>query len=106
MKGWREKNKEKRLGYERKWRAENPEKNIARAQNRRARESGAEGFHTHEDILKLREEQTSCQLCGTVFNRDTPATVDHIKALAAGGTNWPDNLQLLCKSCNSAKGAR
>lgn len=106
MRQWREENTDKRLGYERKWRAENPEKNIARGQNRRAREAGAEGFHTHEDILKLKEEQTCCQICDVGFDKNNPATVDHIKALASGGTNWPNNLQLLCKSCNSSKGAR
>ena len=32
--------------------------------------------------------------------------IDHIHPIAAGGTNAPDNLQLLCARCNSRKGAR
>ena len=32
--------------------------------------------------------------------------IDHIIALARGGTNDLENLQLLCRSCNSRKGAR
>lgn len=32
--------------------------------------------------------------------------VDHIVPLANGGTNDPTNLQLLCRRCNSKKGAR
>ena len=31
--------------------------------------------------------------------------VDHIKPLREGGTNRPDNLQTLCKSCHSKKTA-
>lgn len=33
-------------------------------------------------------------------------TVDHIISLKRGGTDTLDNVQLLCKHCNSAKGAR
>lgn len=43
-----------------------------------------------------------CKRCGTTEK----ITVDHIVALANGGTNDLDNLQLLCRDCNSAKGAR
>lgn len=32
------------------------------------------------------------------------AEVDHIIALAVGGTNDPSNLQILCGRCNSRKG--
>lgn len=33
-------------------------------------------------------------------------TIDHIQAESAGGTLDPDNLQTLCRSCNSTKGYR
>lgn len=42
-----------------------------------------------------------CALCG--IRKATH--VDHIKPLAKGGTNWWYNLQGLCASCNSLKGA-
>jgi 5-methylcytosine-specific restriction endonuclease McrA len=29
--------------------------------------------------------------------------VDHVVALARGGSNTRDNIQILCRSCNSAK---
>ena len=33
-------------------------------------------------------------------------TVDHIIPRSRGGTDHPDNLQLLCAACNSLKGSR
>ena len=47
-------------------------------------------------------DQYRCQDCGTATN----LTVDHITPLSKGGINELDNLQTLCGSCNSRKGAR
>lgn len=44
----------------------------------------------------------TCKHCGTRRN----LTVDHILPESKGGTLALDNLQTLCKSCNSKKGAR
>lgn len=44
----------------------------------------------------------TCQHCGSRRH----LTVDHIKPEIKGGTLDPDNLQTLCKSCNSRKGVR
>jgi hypothetical protein len=30
---------------------------------------------------------------------------DHLNPLANGGSNWPINLALVCRSCNESKGA-
>lgn len=43
-----------------------------------------------------------CVKCASVDD----LTVDHIFPVAAGGTDHLDNLQTLCRSCNSSKGAR
>lgn len=43
-----------------------------------------------------------CVHCGS--HRDL--TVDHVIPVALGGTNDMDNLQTLCRPCNSSKGAR
>jgi len=44
----------------------------------------------------------TCVVCGT--RRDL--TVDHIKPESLGGTMELQNLQTLCRPCNSRKGAR
>lgn len=43
-----------------------------------------------------------CQICEAVDK----LTIDHKLAVVNGGTNDIENLQLLCTSCNSRKGAR
>lgn len=44
----------------------------------------------------------ACRACGS----RSDLTVDHIHAVSLGGSNDPTNLQTLCRSCNSSKGAR
>jgi 5-methylcytosine-specific restriction endonuclease McrA len=73
-----------------------------RCLNRIARKRGAEGHYTQDDIARLMKKQLGkCAWCHIdVINN---YHVDHIKALKRGGSNWPQNLQLLCPPCNSRK---
>lgn len=43
-----------------------------------------------------------CQGCGA----ETRLTIDHRRPVSRGGTDDEGNLQTLCRSCNSGKGAR
>jgi hypothetical protein len=43
-----------------------------------------------------------CQRCGS----KKCLTVDHIIPVSKGGRTYHDNLQTLCRSCNSSKGAK
>ena len=46
-----------------------------------------------------------CQLCGATKERER-LEVDHIVPRSKGGTNDPDNLQVLCAPCNRGKSNR
>lgn len=50
----------------------------------------------------LRRYAFTCQHCGDKEN----LTIDHIKPYSKGGLTEFGNLQVLCRSCNSRKGAK
>lgn len=91
-----------------RWRRENPAK--FRQQSRRycdrraGRSIAAEGHYTDADIERLLVDQ-SCRCLGCRADITDAYTINHIVPLKRGGSNWPENIQLLCKSCNSSKGA-
>ena len=86
------------------WNAANPEATRSRGRNYRARARSAEGSHTGEDIKALfKKQKGKCIYCPAKLGDSYH--VDHIKALARGGSNWPSNLQLTCGPCNNRKRA-
>lgn len=102
---WKDNNPERRREHCREWRAKNPDKSRVSFQNRRARLLAAEGSHTAADIADIRRSQSGkCAYCKSRLGKVMPH-VDHIVPLARGGSNRRSNLQILCYSCNSRKGA-
>lgn len=52
----------------------------------------------------LQRNNYQCQSCGKK-NTETKLNIDHIIALAKGGSNDISNLQVLCSRCNQTKKA-
>lgn len=96
-------NKELIAERSRAWVEANPEKVSAARQRRRALVAGAEGDFIASAWLALCEKYDHrCLCCGLV----KPLTVDHVIPLSKQGSNRIENLQPLCKPCNSSKGVK
>jgi 5-methylcytosine-specific restriction endonuclease McrA len=102
---WKDANPDLHLESLEKWRINNPDFLRASRARRRARVRNAEGRYTASDLQEIFQRQHGCCIyCRKELGAKYHA--DHIVALARGGSNWPSNIQLLCPSCNCAKGAK
>lgn len=78
----------------------------ASANNRRARIKEVGGTFTAKDIDKLFLSQDGlCTACDENLSI-SGYEIDHIYPISKGGSNWPENLQLLCPPCNREKSAK
>ncbi|SRR6266702_1233197 len=94
---------ERRRAYGKEYsrRPENKEHYRVRNHIRRARKVAVGGTFTKQDVQNmLKGQKGKCALCK---QRLVKYEVDHIIPLSRGGSNWPYNLQLLCRSCNRRK---
>lgn len=119
---WMKQNPKRRAELARKWRRENlakaragarasqkrnREKVNQRNRNRRALKAAAEGRHTAADIKFLMTVQDGkCALAWCRKSIKKKYAVDHVIALARGGSNDRRNIQLLCPTCNLQKHAK
>jgi len=91
---------EKGRALSRRWVQANPEAARAMKIRRRARKANAPGDICALDIKAVFERDgDQCLACGATEH----LSIDHIVPLVKGGTNLRDNLQTLCRSCNSVK---
>ncbi|KZE04176.1 HNH endonuclease [Bacillus mycoides] len=86
--------------YHRRYVKKHPE-NISHLKARRyARERNAEGSHTLQEWQELKVKfNNKCAIC----EEEKPLTKDHIKPLSKGGSDYIENIQPLCRNCNSKK---
>lgn len=98
-KGIRKKGESKQI-YHRRYCENNPER-ISHLKSRRyAREKGAIGSHTLEEWGELKDSyDNKCVYCCEA----KPLTKDHVMPLSEGGSDFIDNIQPLCRNCNSKK---
>lgn len=87
-------------------RSNTPEYKRHIAKMRRVRILGAEGSHTHDEWIAVCVRQYwRCAGCREDIPREM-VTKDHVVPLKAGGTDYIENIQMLCRPCNSSKGAK
>ena len=98
-KGVRKKGESKQV-YHRNYCKKHPEK-ISHLKSRRyARERNATGSHTLQQWNDLKiKSNNKCNMC----NKEKILTKDHIIPLSLGGSDFIENIQPLCRSCNSKK---
>ncbi len=87
------------------WRKENPKKRVAYEAKRRSLKIGSFGSFTVEDVDRIMSLQknkcANCQCCVLGGYH-----VDHVNPLSKGGSNGPENIQILCPNCNQRKHAK
>lgn len=85
------------------WKKTNREKINEINSRRRALKRNAEGSFTLQEWRDLKAKYShQCAWC----KKKGKLTIDHIVPISKGGTNWISNIQPLCLSCNSKKGAK
>jgi 5-methylcytosine-specific restriction endonuclease McrA len=99
---YREKNLDKIRARMKEYYQNNKEIYYAAVHRRKARLANCEGSFTYDDVRALLiAQEFKCVYCKADIIKKY--TVDHIMPISKGGSNWPSNLQMLCKSCNCKK---
>lgn len=98
---WCAANSEKRKEVQARYRKNNQEKIVTIHQRRW--HAKISGDLTPEQWIDIKAQFGKCVCCQ---RDDVKLTLDHIKPLVMGGLHTENNVQPLCRSCNSKKGAK
>lgn len=78
-----------------------------RESRRRAIQKGATVFPVPKAVLiAMLKAAKICPDCRRRYSKQRPRTLDHVLALASGGIHALANFRIVCRSCNSSKGAK
>lgn len=95
-----------------KRRSRNTESARAARSMRKAMHRGARGFDKIDPIAVFERDDWKCHLCGILTLKDKRGTIhdrapelEHIVAIANGGTHTWGNVACSCRKCNGKKGA-
>jgi len=116
---WQATNPERARESRRKWATTHPDywrqyklKNVRFNiywHNWRARDAGADGTLTQEEVRTVFDEQEGCcAYCGELlYSRfDIEINIDHKTPLSRGGSGDIENIALACRRCNYRKGTK
>lgn len=100
---WLHKNTDKLSIYQKRYADSHRTKIKIKNHHRRDRIRSLEGKFTTQEWENLcNKYDNKCLWCG----KKKELTVDHVLPIIKGGTGYIENIQPLCRSCNSKKGKR
>jgi 5-methylcytosine-specific restriction endonuclease McrA len=100
---YRKKNSDRERERKKKYRKDNLDKARVHNQSRRARKAGNGGRFTVAEFQDLCNKYNYLCLC---CREKKKLEADHVIPVTKGGTSFIDNIQPLCRSCNSSKGTK
>jgi 5-methylcytosine-specific restriction endonuclease McrA len=103
---WREAHLEELKAHHRAHYRMYPEQYKAYCRTRRARKLAAPGYFCAQEWHDLKAQYNYTCLCCGHKEPEINLSVDHVVPLSRGGSNWIENIQPLCLSCNCSKGTK